>query len=52
MFLLKIVVVLPALWAIDHYAEDRQFRKFLKIVVMILGLAPGLRDLVRLVAMV
>lgn len=52
MFLLKVVVVLPALWAIDRYAEDPQFRKFLKIVVLILGLAPGLRDMVRLVALV
>jgi uncharacterized membrane protein len=52
MFLLKAMVVLPALWAIDRYAEDTQFRKFLKIVVLILGLAPGLRDMVRLVALV
>ncbi len=50
MFLLKVVVVLPALWAIDRYAEDPQFRKFLKIVVLILGLAPGLRNVVRLVS--
>jgi len=52
MFLLKVLVVLPALWAIDRYAEDPQFRKFLKIVVLILGLAPGLRDMVRLAALV
>lgn len=52
MFLLKAVVVLPALWAIDRYAEDPQFRKFLKITVLILGLAPGLRDMIRLVSMV
>jgi uncharacterized membrane protein len=52
MFLLKGLVVLPALWAIDRYAEDKRFKKFLKLVVLILGLAPGLRNLVRLVAMV
>jgi uncharacterized membrane protein len=52
MFLLKALVVLPALWAVDRYAEDPQFKKFLKIVVLILGLAPGLRDTVRLVALV
>ena len=52
MFLLKALVVLPALWAIDRYAEDPQFRKFLKLVVLILGLAPGIRDMVRLVALV
>jgi uncharacterized membrane protein len=50
MFLLKIVVVVPVLWVIDSYAEDRNFRNFLKIVVLILGLAPGLRDLIRLMA--
>ena len=52
MFLLKILVVPPALWAIDRYAEDPQFAKFLKIVVFVLGLAPGFRNLVRLIAMV
>jgi uncharacterized membrane protein len=52
MFLLKIMVVLPALWAIDRYADDPQFRKFLKIVILILGLAPGLRDMLRLAALV
>lgn len=52
MFLLKGVVVLPALWAIDRYADDPRFSKFLKLVVLILGLAPGLRNLVRLIAMV
>jgi uncharacterized membrane protein len=52
MFLLKALVVLPALWAIDRYAGDPRFTRFLKLVVLILGLAPGLRNLVRLVAMV
>jgi uncharacterized membrane protein len=50
MFLLKIAVVLPVLWLIDRYTEDRDFRNFLKIVVFILGVAPGLRDLLRLIA--
>ena len=48
MFFLKIVVVLPVLWIIDSHAEDKNFRNFLKLVVLILGLAPGLRDLFRL----
>ncbi len=52
MFLLKGVVVLPALWAIDRYAEDPQMKRFLKLVVLILGLAPGLRNMLRLIAMV
>lgn len=50
MFLLKIVVVIPVLYLIDKYAEQGDFRNFLKIVVVILGLAPGLRDLIRLMA--
>jgi len=48
MFLLKIGVILPVLWVIDTYTEDKNFKNFLKIVVLILGLAPGLRDLIRL----
>ncbi len=52
MFILKIAVVLPVLWIIDSYSgeseRDRNFKNFLKLVVLILGLAPGLRDLIRL----
>jgi len=52
MFVLKLMVVIPALWLIDRYADDPEFRTLLKIVVLILGLAPGLRDTIRLAAMV
>jgi len=52
MFFLKAVVVLPVLWAIDHYGEKGNFNNFLKIVILILGLAPGLRDVIRLMAFV
>jgi uncharacterized membrane protein len=48
MFLLKLVVLIPVLYIIDKYSEKGDFRNFLKIVVLILGLAPGIRDLVRL----
>ncbi|MFH1978586.1 MAG: DUF63 family protein [Candidatus Aenigmatarchaeota archaeon] len=48
MFLLKLVVLIPVLWIIDNYAEKDEFRTLLKIVVLILGLAPGLRDVIRL----
>ncbi len=50
MFLLKTVVLLPVLYLIDRYSEDRSLKNFLKIVILILGLAPGLRDLLRLMA--
>ncbi|MBU1135808.1 MAG: DUF63 family protein [Nanoarchaeota archaeon] len=52
MFLLKFIIVLPTLWIIDKYADDGDFKNFLKIVVFILGFAPGMRDLLRLLIMV
>lgn len=48
MFILKIAVVLPVLYLIDSYAEDKDFRGLLKVVILILGLAPGIRDLLTL----
>jgi uncharacterized membrane protein len=48
MFLLKIAVLIPVLYIIDRYSEKGDFRNFLKIVILILGLAPGLRDAIRL----
>ena len=50
MFFLKALVVPPALYVIDRYAEDGDFKNFLKLVVLILGLAPGLRNTLRLAA--
>ncbi|MEM5812673.1 MAG: DUF63 family protein [Candidatus Aenigmatarchaeota archaeon] len=47
-FALKLAVLLPSLWIIDKYAKEGEFRNFLKIVILILGLAPGLRDAIRL----
>lgn len=44
MFPLKIFVVLPVLLLIDKYGEDKQFKNFLKIIILILGLALGTRD--------
>jgi uncharacterized membrane protein len=49
-FILKLAVLLPSLYIIDRYAEKGDFRNFLKIVILILGLAPGLRDAIRLAA--
>ena len=48
-FLLKLPVILLALYYIDkEMKEDDDKRTFLKIVILILGLAPGLRDMLRL----
>ena len=52
MFILKLAIVLPTLWIIDKYADDGDFKNFLKIVVFILGFAPGMRDGLRLLVMV
>jgi uncharacterized membrane protein len=53
MFILKLAVVLPALWFIDRYMsskKDREMGRFLKLAVFILGAAPASRNLVRLIA--
>jgi uncharacterized membrane protein len=61
MFFLKLVILIPVLYIIDKYSVEKgkegkakagstEFRNFLKIVILILGLAPGLRDMIRLMA--
>ncbi len=47
-FILKFAVIWPVLWLIDRYTEPGSFRNFLKIVILILGFAPGLRTVIRL----
>jgi uncharacterized membrane protein len=48
--LVKMIVVIAALKIIDRYSEDENSRNILKFAIAILGLAPGLRDLTRLLA--
>jgi len=45
MFPLKIIVVWSVLYAIDKYSEDKFFNNYLKIIILILGLSLGIRDL-------
>ena len=47
-FFLKIAVVLPVLWVFNKEIDNVRLRNFLKIAVIILGLAPGLRDMTTL----
>lgn len=50
-FLLKLVVLIPVLWLLDkelHRKEDSQLRGFIKIAILILGLALGTRNMLRL----
>jgi len=44
MFPLKIFIVWPVLFFIDQSKEDLFFKRFLKIIILILGLALGIRD--------
>jgi len=44
MFPLKLGVVWAVLYAIDKYADDKQFAGFLKLIVLVLGLSQGTRD--------
>lgn len=48
MFPLKIAVILAALYVIDEYVEDTTIKNMLKLAILILGLAPGLRDFLSL----
>lgn len=47
-FILKAVVVIPVLWVFNKEIESPRLRNFLKVAVIILGLAPGLRDMTTL----
>lgn len=48
MFLLKLAVMIPVLYIINRHAEKGDFKNFLLILILILGLAPGLRDMIRM----
>ncbi|MBI4017683.1 MAG: DUF63 family protein [Candidatus Aenigmarchaeota archaeon] len=44
MFVLKLAVVWPVLYYIDRDVRDAEYRMWLKIIVLILGLPLGIRD--------
>ena len=48
MFALKIVFVIPVVYAINKYSDDEELRRFLLLAVFAIGLAPALRDTLRL----
>lgn len=52
MFPLKLIAIPLILLAIDRWSDDKELRNWLFICVMILGLAPGIRDTLRLAALV
>lgn len=49
MFLLKIIALPVVLFLLDRYVEDREMNIFIKMVVMVLGLAPATRNSLRIV---
>lgn len=49
MFPLKLVVVIAVIYLIDKSIEDETIRRLIKIVILILGLGPGIRDVGRMI---
>jgi len=50
--ILKLVTIVAILMAIDKFSNDREFNKYLKICIGILGAATGLRDFFSLSSLV
>jgi len=49
-FVAKFAVVLAFLWAVDSGVEDKNLRNFLKLIVFMLGIGQGFRDLLMVAA--
>lgn len=45
LFPMKIIVIVAVLYIIDQYFEDKTIKNLLKLTVFVLGLAPGLRNI-------
>ncbi|MFH0889764.1 MAG: DUF63 family protein [Candidatus Aenigmatarchaeota archaeon] len=48
MFPLKLLIIGAVILILDKDIKDKNFRTFIKLVILVLGLAPGLRDALRL----
>lgn len=48
LFPMKIIVIVAVLYIIDQYFEDQTIKNLLKLTVFVLGLAPGLRNILTL----
>jgi uncharacterized membrane protein len=48
MYPLKLAVLVPVIYIINKYSEEKNLRNYLLIIITILGLATGLRDAFRL----
>lgn len=49
---LKVVGVVAVLVMLDRYSEDKEFNRYLKLIIAILGAATGTRDVITLSALV
>ena len=49
MYLLKLALVPVILYLLDTYVEDENLNMFVKIVIMVLGLAPATRNSLRII---
>ena len=45
LFPMKIIVIVAVLYIIDQYFDDLTIKNLLKLTVFVLGLAPGLRNI-------
>lgn len=48
MFPLKAITIIPVVWILNRYVKEKPLRNHLLIAVMAIGLAPALRDALRL----
>jgi len=49
MFIIKIAFVPTVLYYLDKFVEEKQLNGFLKFIVLVLGLGPGTRNLIRMI---
>ena len=51
LFPLKLLVVIPAIWVLELYRKEgnREFANLVLLAMIVVGLAPGVRDMVRMV---
>jgi len=50
--IVKLIAVVAVLFFIDRFSDDREFNNYLKLIIGILGLATGTRDLLALLTLV
>ena len=50
--ILKFIALVVVLWVIDRYSSDKEFNNYIKLMIGILGAATGIRDFLRLFALV